>query len=34
MTSDMTRPPEWFRWAIFAGWFASSIVLGALGGAF
>jgi hypothetical protein len=34
MTRDMPHPPEWFRWAIFAGWLASSIILGALSGAF
>ena len=34
MSEEMARPPEWFRWAIFAGWLISRLLLGAIGGAF
>ena len=34
MSEEMACPPEWFRWAIFAGWLVSSLLLGAIGGAF
>lgn len=34
MTVAMKHPPEWFRWAIVSGWIVSSMLLGALTGAF
>lgn len=34
MTAAMKHPAEWFRWAIVSGWIVSSVLLGALVGAF